>query len=149
LRDSRHQEKNLKTYPGWYFAYGSNMNHAQMAARCPTARFIKPYYLRGWQLDFACHATVVPRRGAVVPGAIWHITDDDLRALDRYEGYPTYYTRRRWRQDDDYFFFYEMTPDTGTPSAGYVRGILQGYRDCGIDSPNHTRMLEQYLEISV
>ena len=120
-----------------------------MAMRCPTAQFIKPYYLRGWQLDFGCHATVVPRRGAIVPGAIWSITDEDLRALDRYEGFPTYYTRRRWRQDGDYFFFYEMTPDTGTPSAGYVRGILEGYRDCNITDPKWFKTFDKYIDKSV
>jgi hypothetical protein len=124
------------------------MNHRQMAVRCPTARFIKPYYLRGWQLDFGCHATVLPRRGAVVPGAIWHITDDDFRALDRYEGFPTYYTRRRWRQDGDYFFFYEMQELDGSPSVPYVQGILQGYRDCGIQDPVYTKTLDQYLNLS-
>lgn len=124
------------------------MNHDQMAFRCPTARFVQPFYLRGWRLAFGHHATVIPQRGAVTPGAIWQITQADFEALDRYEGFPTYYTRRRWRQDGDHFFFYEMTPESGTPSTGYVRGILQGYRDCGINDARYTKMLEQYIDIA-
>jgi gamma-glutamylcyclotransferase (GGCT)/AIG2-like uncharacterized protein YtfP len=123
------------------------MNHAQMAVRCPGARFMQPFWLRGWRLAFGHHATVLPQRGAVTPGAIWQISPDDLAALDAYEGYPVYYTRRRWRQDHTHFFFYEMTPESGTPSAGYIQGILQGYRDCGISDPDHTKSLEQYLDL--
>ena len=130
----------IQNYPLIYFGYGSNMNHDQMSFRCPTARFLKPYWLRGWELAFGSHATIVPQRGARVPGALWEITVDDLQALDAYEGYPSYYTRRRWRQDDEYFFFYEMcAPVIGAPSAGYIKGIAQGYNDCGLalDYLNH------------
>jgi hypothetical protein len=124
------------------------MNHDQMSWRCPKAKFIKPIYLRGWRLAFGNHATIVPQRGAVAPGAIWEITHDDLMSLDAYEGYPTYYTRRRWRQDGDHFFFYEMQGLGGSPSVPYLQGILQGYRDCGIQDPVHTKTLEQYLNLS-
>lgn len=122
------------------------MNHDQMAFRCPTARFVQPFYLRGWSLAFGNHATVVPRRGAVTPGAIWHITDEDFHTLDSYEGYPVYYTRRRWRQDGAHFFFYEMNDISGTPSTGYVQGIVQGYKDCGIIDTASIKMLEQKLK---
>jgi hypothetical protein len=122
------------------------MNHEQMAWRCPTAQFIKSVYLRGWRLEFGNHATVVPQRGAVTPGAIWKITPYDLESLDAYEGYPIYYTRRRWRQDGEHFFFYEMQDLQGSPSAPYVEGILQGYQHCGIHEPCYTKTLEQYIK---
>lgn len=119
-----------------------------MSRRCPTARFIKPVWLRGWRLDFGAHATIVPQRGARVPGAIWQIMPDDFDALDRYEGYPVYYSRRRWRQDGDHFFFYEMTDISGSPSVGYLQGILQGYQDCGIKDLDHSRYLERLIDVS-
>jgi hypothetical protein len=133
-----------------YFAYGSNLNHEQMSWRCPTARFVKRLDLRGWELAFGNHATILPRRGAVVPGALWLVTPKDFDALDRYEGYPTYYTRRRWRQDNEHFFFYEIAgPVTGYPSSGYIQGIQQGYEHCGITEDQWNQSLTQYLITSV
>ena len=116
-----------------YFGYGSNMNHDQMARRCPTAYFVGPYYLKGWQLAFGHHATIIPKRGHVVPGALWQITVEDLIALDRYEGFPHYYRRRRWRQNNEHFFFYEMNSAHGTPSSYYLDSIVEGYINCGVD----------------
>jgi gamma-glutamylcyclotransferase (GGCT)/AIG2-like uncharacterized protein YtfP len=116
-----------------YFGYGSNMNHSQMSQRCPTAKFVGAYYLRGWQLAFGHHATIIPQRGHVVAGAMWEITIDDLVALDTYEGFPTYYRRRRWRQDTEHFFFYEMNGISGSPSNFYIDSIVEGYVNCGID----------------
>ena len=121
------------------------MNHDQMAFRCPTARFLRSYWMRGWELAFGSHATIVPRRGASVPGALWEITIDDLIALDRYEGYPSYYTRRRWRQDNDHFFFYEMRrPISGIPSLSYISSIAQGYQDCGLETDYLSNRVGQY-----
>jgi gamma-glutamylcyclotransferase (GGCT)/AIG2-like uncharacterized protein YtfP len=125
--------KSINKLPKLYFGYGSNMNHNQMSFRCPTAQFVRSFYLKGWELEFGSHATIVPKHGAVVPGALWLLTDSDIAALDRYEGYPVYYNRRRWRQDNEHFFFYEMQrPIVGSPSMGYVLGIAEGYQQCGI-----------------
>jgi hypothetical protein len=119
-----------------YFGYGSNMNHDQMSRRCPSAKYVGSMFLRGWELAFNTHATIIPRRGKKVPGALWLITVDDLISLDSYEGFPTYYTRRRWKQDNNHFFFYEMAPSNKryVPSDHYVQSIAQGYKDCGLDT---------------
>ena len=37
----------------YYFAYGSNLHHAQMKRRCPKCKYIKKYILKGYQLTFA------------------------------------------------------------------------------------------------
>lgn len=123
------------------------MNHDQMSRRCPTARFHSRYYLRGWTLDFGTHATIRPQRRAVVPGALWALTFNDLWALDSYEGFPTYYRRRRWRQDQEHFFFYEMNRmGTSQPSLGYLQGIRQGYLDCGITDQKDLVVLDQWIQ---
>ena len=36
----------------YYFAYGSNLHHAQMKRRCPNCRYIKKHILNGFQLTF-------------------------------------------------------------------------------------------------
>ena len=125
---------NFEVLPPLYFSYGSNINREQMARRCPTAEYLGSFHLRGWELEFGNHANIVRRKNAVVPGAMWMLTKPDLDSLDRYEGYPHYYTTRNWKQDGIKFFFYEMTaPASGNPSEYYIRGILEGYRDSGLD----------------
>jgi hypothetical protein len=141
LRDIGSTSRELD-YPMIYFGYGSNMNHDQMSKRCPSAKFLKPIFLRGWRLAMFCHATIEPKRRASVAGALWEITYDDLLALDRYEGTPFYYRRRRWQQDGEEFFFYEMNdPRTGSPGDMYIESIRQGYKDCGLDP----KLLDSYL----
>lgn len=126
--------KSRKPLPNVYFSYGSNINQNQMAFRCPTAQYIGPYFLRGWELEFGNHANIRPRRYGSVPGALWYVTAEDISALDRYEGYPVYYKTRKWNQDGLSFFFYEMTSaPSGYPSEWYVQGILEGYQQSGLN----------------
>lgn len=90
------------------FAYGSNLDKAQMNQRCPDltkAPTIEPVIgtLEGYRLGFTRYSQ--RRRGGVadvledatseVWGLIYQITTSDLRSLDRSEGYPTAYTRRQ------------------------------------------------------
>jgi gamma-glutamylcyclotransferase (GGCT)/AIG2-like uncharacterized protein YtfP len=71
-----------------YFAYGSNMNVRQMALRCPGSTPLGKGRLDGWQfrINSRGYATIQPREGATVWGAVWKVDEDDLRSLDRYEG---------------------------------------------------------------
>ena len=80
-----------------YIAYGSNMVEEQMAHRCPNARLIGMGYLPNHRLEFYLHATVErsKAKGPGVPVAVWEIDEEDEKSLDRYEGYPNYYIKRR------------------------------------------------------
>jgi hypothetical protein len=71
-----------------YFAYGSNMDVAQMASRCPGAVLIAPGLVRGYRFRINSRgvATLVPEEGAVVYGLCWTLSAPDERTLDRYEG---------------------------------------------------------------
>jgi gamma-glutamylcyclotransferase (GGCT)/AIG2-like uncharacterized protein YtfP len=77
-----------------YFAYGSNMSAAQMAARCPGAIALGAALLDGWELKFDRPSTrwggfvadIVPLDGAQVWGVLWQVTSAHLEALDRFEG---------------------------------------------------------------
>ncbi|WP_322354810.1 gamma-glutamylcyclotransferase family protein [Paratractidigestivibacter sp.] len=71
-----------------YFAYGSNMDAAQMARRCPDARLVGAVAADGWQLwmDQAGYATIAEAPGERVEGALWDISVADELELDRYEG---------------------------------------------------------------
>jgi hypothetical protein len=77
------------------FAYGSNMDFAQMCERCPSAQFICIAILKDHRLAFRrkskdrkCGVSdVVPKPGAVVWGVVYEITEYDLAVLDIKEGY--------------------------------------------------------------
>jgi len=80
----------------YYFAYGSNLNKKQMLERCPESkpRFIAtlPNYkliFVGWSRQWRGGAASIKAfKGEKVLGAIYELTDRDLRRLDRYEGCP-------------------------------------------------------------
>ncbi len=86
-----------------YFAYGSNLDVVDMKARCPQAVVLGPGCLKGFRLAFSTHspgwgcgvADVVKSKQDEVWGLVYSITASNLDALDRYEGYPTYYGRSR------------------------------------------------------
>lgn len=77
----------------YYFAYGSNMNLEQMSHRCPDAVPIGSAVLMDYILIERQYADIERTPGARVNGLVWKISDNCLRALDRYEGYPKFYTR--------------------------------------------------------
>jgi cation transport regulator ChaC len=70
----------------YYFAYGSNLNMPQMRFRCPGATPKGKILLPKARLMFRGVADIEYHDTAVVPGAIWKITDKDEEALDAYEG---------------------------------------------------------------
>ena len=74
----------------YYIAYGSNLHTKQMKARCPDSKLINTGLLKNYQLLFkgtyTGYATVVPKEGYDLPVAIYIVSDDDLKRLDRYEG---------------------------------------------------------------
>lgn len=84
-----------------YFAYGSNLNQAQLQRRCPGASLVSAGSLPDHRLAFTIHsvgwnggvADVVESLDDSVWGLLFRLTDDDLQTLDLYEGYPEHYTR--------------------------------------------------------
>ena len=71
-----------------YFAYGSNMDVAAMATRCPGAVFVGTGRVDGhaFRVNRNHHATILPAAGKCVHGVLWTITAADQAALDEYEG---------------------------------------------------------------
>lgn len=127
-----------------YAAYGSNLNLAQMAMRCPDARILAKARLDGYELVFRGHprsavATIEPKEGSSVPILLWTISKKDEQALDRYEGYPSFYGKQSMtfcaQEQDISAMVYVMTPGhpAGMPSRFYLDTIKEGYRDCGFD----------------
>ena len=77
-----------------YAAYGSNMDHAQMARRCPHSPQEGTGWLEGWRLTFGGEdigwegalATVVEDEGNRVFVVLYEVSEADEQALDRWDG---------------------------------------------------------------
>lgn len=87
-----------------YFAYGSNMNPARMAARGMRYVDSASATLGGWRLRFnkraegkrgIAYANVVPDPDNRVEGVLYRLTEtEEIARMDPYEGYPVRYIRR-------------------------------------------------------
>lgn len=128
-----------------YIAYGSNLNVRQMAHRCPDAEAVGTGVIPNFRLTFkalgaSAFATIEACEGESVPVAVWQISRRDEAVLDRYEGYPTHYTREQMDvlMDDGECIkglVYVMNPRAvpHLPSQGYFDAVLSGYRSFGLD----------------
>jgi gamma-glutamylcyclotransferase (GGCT)/AIG2-like uncharacterized protein YtfP len=147
-----------------YFAYGSNLDPEQMRSRCPGHRTVGlarlpdhrltfPLYSETWQGGAAGLALA---HGETVWGALYELTDDDLAALDRYEGWKSeghhhnLYDREKvsvelTRADDGSVpgrklaIVYLARPvRPAAPSRRYMETVLRGAR--------HHRLPPEYIE---
>ena len=124
----------------WHFAYGSNMNRAQMLSRVGNILEEHNAHLANFELRFnkkvrggTAGANVQPAPGKTVYGVLYKIDESTFRSLDRYEGVPEHYRRIE----------IQVTPDGGQavpaqvyiaskiekglrPSAHYLQAILDG-----------------------
>ena len=78
-----------------YFAYGSNLDFAQMRNRCPSAQFVATARLPDYCLAFTREsrrrgcgvADVLPAQGQSVWGVVYNIAETEIGLLDQDEGY--------------------------------------------------------------
>jgi hypothetical protein len=129
-----------------YFAYGANLNLEGMRFRCPDARPVSTFLLHDWQLAFSGVATIQPRLGASVPGALWEITPECEDNLDVFEGFPFLYSKVYLAQSNMEFMAYVMNDDPpALPSRSYFNTILEGYRDWDLPASELHRARESTL----
>lgn len=121
-----------------YFAYGSNLNVAAMARRCPAAVSLGKINLQDSRLVFRGVADCIYEPGAECPGGVWRITSECEAALDRYEGVAGGFYRKEYitvegYEGEDRMLVYVMN-STGImpPAVGYYETIRQGYKDFGL-----------------
>jgi gamma-glutamylcyclotransferase (GGCT)/AIG2-like uncharacterized protein YtfP len=134
-----------------YFAYGSNMDPEQIAARAPGARLVSPARLRGYRLAFTRRGSnsdagvdVVADAGREAWGVLYKITPDDLTAIDKFEGVPTAYKRLELAVEvgDDQqtvraWVYVVTVPDLKAdlrPRRAYLQRMLAGARARGLPS---------------
>ena len=134
------EKGNMASRTVWHFAYGSNMNRAQMLAR--TGKILEEHNasLPNYQVRFnkkvrggTAGANIQPMSGKTVHGVLYKIEESSMRSLDRYEGVPDHYRRIE----------VQVTPEGGQPvpaqiyiaqkvekglrpSAPYLQAMLDG-----------------------
>ena len=120
-----------------YAAYGSNMDPAQMARRCPHSPRAGTGWLNGWRLTFGGEdlgwdgalATVAEDQDSRVFVVLYEVSDRDEEALDQWDGATLgYYSKLRVRvatiDGDALAWLYVLNDyEGGLPSASYI-GIM-------------------------
>ena len=128
----------------YYFAYAANLNRKQMRERCPESKPMFLATLPNYKLVFAGWsrqwrggtATIQLVRGERVRGAVYEVSERDLRRLDKYEGCPGNYDRRKVTVFDEDGSPVEVVTyiksgqlEEAPPAKEYLAVIQQGYRD--------------------
>lgn len=128
----------------YYIAYGSNLNVSQMRIRCPHATILGTATLEGWELLFkgsgtGAYLTIEECEGGAVPVVIWEVTQEDEAALDRYEGFPSFYYKRdiklrckgirtgKHRTVTAFAYIMHESFPIGIPRNLYMRTCMEGY----------------------
>ncbi len=135
------------TFVALYAAYGSNMNAAQMALRCPHSPQRGAGWLDGWRLTFGAEdlgwegalATVVEDKDdtARVFVVLYEIAEMDQRALDQWDGatlgyYEKIKVRVRTREGEVLAWLYVLNGyEGGLPAARYVGVIADAAAQAG------------------
>ena len=134
----------------YYLAYGSNLSVRQMRFRCPTAVVIGKGVIKDYRLLFkgsktGSYLTIEKAKGYEVPVAVWKVDEVSEKALDRYEGYPSFYykkeieidyasiKKREPRRCKAFVYIMHEERELCIPSRGYVEVCLEGYRTFGFN----------------
>ena len=130
----------------YYLAYGSNLNIRQMLGRCRQARIVGVSEIPNYELLFkgsrtGSYLTIEPSKNSNVPVGVWSITEEDEMSLDRYEGFPTLYYKKKFKLPveliesgetknlDTFVYIMHESRPIGIPSRYYVETCLEGYRN--------------------
>ena len=118
----------------YYFAYGVNTNIDSMSLRCPTAKLIGNAWIDGYAFCWRGHADIELNTDAYTLGVLWEISDDDMYALDRFEGMPRHYTRQRviistsGRNYNGWAYIMVNQTAEHIPDDAYRDTVFEGYR---------------------
>jgi gamma-glutamylcyclotransferase (GGCT)/AIG2-like uncharacterized protein YtfP len=127
-----------------YFAYGSNMDMAAMARRCPASRPLGLARLARHRFAIlqAGYATVVRDPRSTVHGILYDLALADVAALDRYEdiarGLYRKATQPVLRKEGGSvraLVYVGAGPSEGRPRPGYMEGLIEAARTAGLPEP--------------
>lgn len=128
----------------YYFAYASNLSRKRMKECCPDSEPLFTVTLPNYKLIFTgwsrkwrgAVATIRPFRGGRVLGAVYEISERDLRFLDRQEGYPDVYDRisvmvvpKDAEPVEAVTYIKREQSEEAEPSQEYLAAIRRGYEE--------------------
>jgi|SRR5579863_1456701 len=122
-----------------YFAYASNMEPAQIQARCPDHRFFSVARAEHYALAFtrwsrswnSGTADILPTRNGEVFGVLYEISLDDLKRLDKFTLSPQAYVRgdlavKAGKESFPAMTYFAVREGGFLPSEKYLGQIVQG-----------------------
>jgi len=148
-----------------YFAYGSNLDWAQMKQRCPLAKFVCRAKLPAHRLAFTLKsvrrdcgvADVLPDQAKDVWGVVYELPDSELKNLDKREGYRPGkpYHQNQYTREDQYvwpdgdakrpllvtLYLGNLQLDPPLPSDDYKKLIVDGAKHWDLPA-EYIRQLE-------
>lgn len=144
----------------YYIAYGSNMSISQMSIRCPHSRLVGRSEIKDYELLFkgsqtGSYLTIEKKEGGIVPAIVWETTEEDEAALDRYEGFPTFYYKTELElpvksiktdkisKRSCYVYIMHEDRKAGLPTPEYIHICLSAYRFYGFDTKSLSDALDE------
>lgn len=120
-----------------YFAYGSNMNIAQMKNRCPTAVSVAVGCVEGHKflINEIGVASIDDSSEDQVLGVLWEISTEDENTLDRYEKVSSgMYTKESVtalveNKKITCLCYMATNNDDGPPRPDYLEKVIAGAND--------------------
>ena len=113
--------------------------------RCPGAKYVQPYILKGYKLIFSHrnpnnkfgHANIEKNNKFNVHGCIWHLTKKHEKILDEYEAVnynPPYYQKVYipWNKKK-VLVYIQNNFIKKKPSSSYLHTIIEGYKNCDLE----------------
>lgn len=135
-----------------YFAYGSNLNMRQMKTRCPDAIPMFKATLYNAKIEFKTYADVIneDKKRSYVKGAVYEVTKECIKSLDKYEGFPRLYKKVKCIVEGPFnkyheAFMYVMQPNVrelNLPTQNYLDAISEGYFDWNMSTLSLSRAWE-------
>ncbi|WP_229247641.1 gamma-glutamylcyclotransferase family protein [Desulfosporosinus shakirovi] len=141
----------MKKVTHCYFAYGSNLNWAQMKQRCSSPKVLGVARLPGYKVEFygysavwdGAQETVVPELQSEVWGVLYELQVFDWESLDVYEDarlngtgayfhYPVKVVDMKQETINAIIYKKDILKEAKLPSTEYLDFIVQGGKEQGL-----------------
>lgn len=141
-----------------YFAYGSNMKTERLVSRVGEVKILGRAVIEDYQLSFnklgdngSGKANIYTKNDSSVEGALFDLTEEQIKKLDRHEGVNAHYIRctRDIKLDgkilvaEVYFANQDKLQDNLRPTCEYLQHIIDGAEEHGLDS-NYRKFLKSF-----
>jgi gamma-glutamylcyclotransferase (GGCT)/AIG2-like uncharacterized protein YtfP len=116
-----------------------------MLSRCPESKFLTIGYRKGWKLVFDGYSekrkgaviNAVPSETDILWGALYKISQNDLKRMDGFEDYPRSYQREKAEIICENgiikaYFYFRKPLEIGKPSQEYLDVVLKGAEECNL-----------------